>query len=470
MGSVPPGTPAGELINLQLGWPSPRLFARDGLLKGAEAVLTSASESASALVYGPHSGHLPLRTSLASWLTSVYTPSTGPISPDGLCVTNGASGNLANVLQKFTDPSYTRAVFMIEPTYFLACPIFEDNGLQGKLRGVPEDADGLDVPFLRRALQEAEEQAMAAESTEPKVKTGKTYPKIYKFIIYCVPTFSNPSGKTFPLHLRKELVALAREFDALVVSDDVYDFLHWPEDKAGKESGDEVAPPRLVDVDRATEGYGTWGNTCSNGSFSKIIGPGVRVGWADCSPAFARELAEVGSSSSGGAPSHLTSTFVDKMLRSNYLQDFIRDTLVPTYRERYYVLMTAIRELLLPLGVTIEVNIPEDTSKATAGGFFTYLRLPDDMPVAKTVAAFALGEYKLRMAFGHMFLVTGDDGSVVRAEAEGGFAKCIRLCWAWHEEGQIREGVERLAAALRDIRGRIKKGEDVGSQVSIGIR
>lgn len=131
--------------------------------------------------------------------------------------------------------------------------------------------------------------------------------------------------------------------------------------------------------------------------------------------------------------------------------------------------MAAITDLLVPLGVTVEVNTPNN-STATAGGFFTYLRLPDDLPIARMVAAFALNQYLLRIAFGHMFAVVGDEGSVARAEAEGGFAQCIRLCWAWHEEELIREGIERLAATIVDIRGRLKKGENVGSQVSIGIR
>ncbi|KXH31570.1 aminotransferase [Colletotrichum simmondsii] len=462
-----------SLINLQLGWPSPRLFAASALLEGATQVLTSESETAAALIYGPHIGHPPLRKSIAEWLSSVYCTE---IDYERISINNGASGNLANVLMKFTDPLYTRKIFMVEPTYFLACPIFEDNGFQGKLAGVPEnDADGLDVTFLRRELAAIEAQAV--EDAEklgrpdiPTIKVGKTYPKIYKYVIYIVPTFSNPSGKTLCLQTRKDLVTLAREYDALVVSDDVYDFLSWPEDSSAPDDAVGAVPPRLVDIDRNMPGYSTWGNTISNGSFSKVIGPGVRVGWADGTPAFARELAEVGSSSSGGAPSHLTSTFVDKMLRSGSLQTHIKRTLIPTYRERYHALMTSIRDILVPLGVTVEVNNPEDVAQAITGGFFAYLRLPEDLPVARTVAAIALKEKLLRVAFGHMFVVSGDVGSVQRAESKNGFSRCIRLCWAWHEVAELKEGIGRLAATILDIRSRLQAGEDISEQVSIGIR
>jgi DNA-binding transcriptional MocR family regulator len=285
-----PGTAPRKLINLQRGWPSPRLFARDGLLKGAEQVLTSEEETAEALIYGPHSGQPLLRESIAEWLSSIYT-SCSPTTKERICVSNGASGNLSNILQRFSDSAYTRKVFMVEPTYFLACPIFEDNGFEGKLRGIPEDdKDGLDIEFLRRELQVAE---AAATETAPRFKDTAKYPKFYKYFIYLVPTFSNPSGKILSLSMRKKLVALAREYDALVISDDVYDFLQWPEDSSAPDDAVSQVPPRLVDIDREMPGYTEFGNTLSNGSFSKVIGPGVRVGWADCSPAFARELGEV---------------------------------------------------------------------------------------------------------------------------------------------------------------------------------
>lgn len=158
------------------------------------------------------------------------------------------------------------------------------------------------------------------------------------------------------------------------------------------------------------------------------------------------------------------------MLRSGYLQSFINDTLIPTYRKRYYALMKAIDDGLVPLGMKVEVNKPADSTTETAGGFFTYLSLPGDLPAAKVVAAIAFKEYQLRVAFGHMFAVTGDQGSIARAEVKGGFAGCIRICWAWHEEDEIKDGIQRLADTIVDIRERMKRGDDVESNLAIGIR
>jgi DNA-binding transcriptional MocR family regulator len=90
------------------------------------------------------------------------------------------------------------------------------------------------------------------------------------------------------LRRRKELVSLAREYDALVITDDVYDFLQWPSDLSSQSMSLEKAVlPRVVDVDRyfdggaERDGADGFGNAVSNGSFSKICGPGLRTGWCE---------------------------------------------------------------------------------------------------------------------------------------------------------------------------------------------
>jgi DNA-binding transcriptional MocR family regulator len=98
---------------------------------------------------------------------------------------------------------------------------------------------------------------------------------------------------------REDLVRTAREFDALVITDDVYDFLQWPAFESQKTNLEKAVQPRIVDVDRSLEG-GTsrdgadgFGNTFSNGSFSKIVGPGVRCGWVEGTEEFAFALSQV---------------------------------------------------------------------------------------------------------------------------------------------------------------------------------
>lgn len=116
------------------------------------------------------------------------------------------------------------------------------------------------------------------------MKSPQPWRKIYKYIIYAVPTFANPSTKIMSLDHREKLVRLARKYDALLVADDVYDFLQWSATPGARLiSPDHAYLPRLVDIDRYLDGgpVDEWGHAVSNGSFSKLIGPGARTGWAE---------------------------------------------------------------------------------------------------------------------------------------------------------------------------------------------
>ena len=125
---------------------------------------------------------------------------------------------------------------------------------------------------------------------KPVTRSWPTH--IYKHIIYAVPSFSNPTGRCMTLRCRRDLVLLAREFDALVICDDVYDFLWWPVNEDERTSEQPVhgpvpfraVLPRLVDIDRDLPGTTPFGNAISNGSFSKICAPGVRTGWVEGAP------------------------------------------------------------------------------------------------------------------------------------------------------------------------------------------
>ena len=201
------------------------------------------------------------------------------------------------MLNVYTDPSYTRNIWIVAPAYFLAFRIFEDAGFADKIRAVPEGEQGLDIEVLRREIRKSEDSAQKKGLEKPRYKPERSRAKVYKHIIYCVPTFANPSSRTMTLGRRRDLVKLAREFDALVVSDDVYDFLQWPADTSASHQDLETMKtahlPRLVDIDREIdggaerEGADGFGNATSNGSFTKIAGPGIRVGWVEGTEKFA---------------------------------------------------------------------------------------------------------------------------------------------------------------------------------------
>jgi DNA-binding transcriptional MocR family regulator len=152
-------------INLLRGWPNPKLLPTAAIQRASQAALSEPTISTPGLLYGPDPGYQPLRESITHWLSQFHGTLTNGsgVSADAaerICITGGASQNLACILQVFTDPLYTQA-WMIAPCYFLACPIFEDSGLN--MRAVGEGDEGVDLQALEEGLKEYEKNDEAAQ-------------------------------------------------------------------------------------------------------------------------------------------------------------------------------------------------------------------------------------------------------------------------------------------------------------------
>lgn len=143
-----------QQINLLRGWPAPELLPAKQLAAACQRVLLSdPSVYTPILEYGADEGYEPLRRGLAGWLARHYGVAPDPAR---ISITGGASQNLACILQCFSDVNYTRGVWAVAPVYHLAVPIFDDAGFGGRVRGTPEDEDGIDVEELDRRIQALE--------------------------------------------------------------------------------------------------------------------------------------------------------------------------------------------------------------------------------------------------------------------------------------------------------------------------
>ncbi len=375
--SIPEG-----VLDLSWGHPSPRLHALDALQQAAAYAWSNTR--AATLQYGAEQGFGPLLESLADFL-SQQAAYAMHVTPANLFLTGGASQAIDLACTLFAREGDT--IFVEEPTYYLVSNIFRDHHLQ--VTGVPTDADGLRTDAL---------EAMLADPTQPKPT-----------MLYTIPTFQNPAGSVLSLERRRALVDLAQRYGFLLLSDDVYQLLHYG----------PPPPPPLVAFDDSAQGC-----VISLGSFSKILAPGLRLGWVQAQPPLVKRFIAAGMVASGGGLNHMTSTLVHAVLEQGLLTPNI-DMLRTTYAARVQALAAALRTSL-PNEVRFE---------APGGGFFFWLTCQPHIDTASLLPAAQQSGVSYRPGSGF--------------SPSGGFRNALRMSFALYEIDELQEAVARLTKVLR---------------------
>jgi DNA-binding transcriptional MocR family regulator len=248
-----------------------------------------------------------------------------------------------------------------DPSYFLAVQMFEDYGLS--MHPVQTDRDGMRMESLETEIQLA--KSAAAQWHESAVPDGRF--SRYNGLIFVVPTYGNPTGATLPDMRRRRLVTLARRHNLLVVSDDVYQLLGFP---------GQTPPARLVSYDLAMGAANGRCHVVSNGSFSKLIGPGVRLGWLETGPELVNQLLASGVLQSSGSMNHMSSGIMAELLRSG-AQTALLEELRETFSRRAAALCDALGAALPP-GAAILCR--------PKGGFFVWVTLPKGVSASAAIS------------------------------------------------------------------------------------
>lgn len=375
--SIPDG-----VIDLGWGHPSPRLHPTTALNLAAQSVL--GTQSAVPLQYGAVQGFGPLLESLAAYLSTQQAYSS-TVSPESLFLTAGASAAIDLAATLYATAGDT--VIVEEPTYYLIEQIFVDHGLN--VVGLPTDSDGLNTDALAALLE-------SDESPKPK-------------LLYTIPTYQNPNGSVLPLNRRRQLIDLAQRHGFTIIADEVYQLLHYG----------PPPPPPMAMLDRSPGGC-----VVSMGSFSKILSPGLRLGWVHASPLIIRRFVESGVAASGGGLSHFAATLAHAMLESGSLQENI-DTLRRVYGQRHDAVAGLLRSEFAG-----RVNFTPP-----GGGYFYWLTLADGtnvdalLPIARESGV----SYRPGTAF----------------SASGAFGDALRISISLYETDELAEGLRRLAAAIK---------------------
>jgi DNA-binding transcriptional MocR family regulator len=368
------GRPPPGVINLGIGQPSPDLLPVD-LLKAAADDYLAAAEPWD-LNYGEKQGDIRFRESLADFLSLAYGADT---SPDSLMLSGGNSQALEFICERFTRQG--DIVLVEEPTYFLAFQIFRDHGLE--IVPLPMDDDGLVIDALEDVL---------------RITRAR--------LLYTIPSFSNPGGQTLSGPRRERLVDLSREHDFIIAADEVYQMLPY---------FGEVPPALGTMIDR--------GNVLSMGTFSKIMAPGLRLGWIQAPQHLMDTAMDSGWVNSGGSVNHVTSHIVRHAIDMGLQESFI-ETLKERYRGRVEAMDESLRE---HLGGRARWMRPD-------GGYFFWL----EMEKGLDTKALRRDSFESGVGF--------QPGEVFSSKGE--FGHFIRLSFAHYNEQDIREGVARLARLL----------------------
>ena len=365
---IPPG-----VIDLGAGEPSATLFPIDMLRRAAEERLSLGDTSF--LQYGAEQGDGYFRLALAQFLSRGYGL---PMSSENIFVTTGISSALDLLCTLFTQAGDT--IFVEATTFFVAPRIFADHNLN--IIPIAMDEDGLLIEALEENLQ------------------------IYKpKFLYTIPIHHNPTGSTLTEARRARLVELAQQFDFLILADEVYQLLSYTAD-----------PPTPFAARTDIE------NILSLGSFSKILAPGLRLGWIQAHPKIIKRLVTSGLLDSGGGLNPSTSAIVRGVIESGDLQQNVHH-LIATYRSRLQVMESLLRQ-----------HIPDVSFSVPKGGYFLWLRFPEQVNTVELRQQAQL--FKVDIRQGALFSSTG------------GPSNYVRLCFAHYDEAHIEEGILRLQACL----------------------
>jgi 2-aminoadipate transaminase len=371
------------IISFAGGFPDSAMFDVAGIKEAADKAL--AEEPGGALQYGATEGYEPLRQQLAAFMASKGVE----VRPDGLIVTTGSQQALDLLGKTMISPG--DKVIVEGPTFLATIQCFRLYGAD--LVSAPVDANGVDTAQLEKLIAEH----------KPK-------------FVYLIPTFGNPSGAMLSLERRKKVLELALKYQTLMVEDDPYGDLYF--------TPDAPPPPSILSLSQEVPGSREWIAHC--GSMSKVLSPGLRVGWLIAQP----ELLAKATMCKQFSDAH-TSTFAQATAAQYLKAGRMPATLAnvrKVYGERARVMGQA---LTRELGDAVEFTQPQ-------GGLFFWARLTGAGGKIKDAGEFARKAIEQGVAFvpGAPFYAQKPDVST------------FRLSFATADVGKIEEGVGRLGKAL----------------------
>lgn len=364
----------GDYISFASGLPDPALFPSEALRAIAEEILTQ--DGHGALQYGPAEGYPPLR----EWVAERLRARGFKASVENILLTNGSQQGLDLAARAFLDPG--DYVCVESPTYLAALQTFDSFGV--RYRVVPQDDAGMDVETAERALEEG-------------VK-----------LLFALPNFQNPTGRTLSLARREKLVAALARTGTLLLEDDAYYDLRY--------DGDPLPPVATLQPQIAA---------LYTGTFSKTVAPGLRVGYIHGPAAVIERLTQLKQITDLHTGS-LTQRIVYRYVTNGPLSAQV-ERLRDAYRTKRDAMLVALKR-----------HMPEGVCwTRPAGGMFLWVTLPETMN----------GSTVLKEAMARGLLVVPGEGF----HPDGRGVNTLRLNFVSPPLEQIEQGVQLLAEIIATL-------------------
>ncbi|PYM29236.1 MAG: hypothetical protein DMD80_09500 [Candidatus Rokuibacteriota bacterium] len=377
--AVPLTTPRqsmSPLFEFGGGYPDPVSFPYEGMIEATAKMM--AAEGAQAMTYGDPQGYIGLRELICHKYQLFEMMKT---RPENIVVANGSGQALSLAFSAFVDPG--DAIIIEAPTFSGSLNTIRRHG--PRILDVPVDDEGIVTDAVRERLQTLRREGRRCK------------------LIYTIVNFQNPAGPSQSLRRRQELIALAHEYDTLILEDDAYGELRFE---------GETLPP-LYALDRG-------GRVIRAGTLSKILGAGVRLGWL-CAP---KDMVPVLQSFLfGGGTNPFMSRVATYYMKDNMAAHVQR--LIGVYRAKRDAMLKGLDEVLRDTDATI--SRPE-------GGFFLWIKLPSGTD-KKRLAERAV-EARIQYTPGPVFY------------ANGGGEDYIRLAFSYEQPDKCYEGARMLAKAM----------------------
>ncbi|MBO0768811.1 MAG: PLP-dependent aminotransferase family protein [Solirubrobacterales bacterium] len=363
-------------ISFARGAPSLDIVDVDGLRAAADRAF--AKDPAGLTGYGKGTGYGPLR----EWIADQHD-----VDAEHVLLTNGSMQ---------ADAFLFDAVVASDDTVIVELPTYDRTllSLRGRgadIRAVELESDGVDVAALERVL-----------------KTGAG-PKL----AHLIPNFQNPAGYTLSLAKRQQLVELARAYDFLIFEDDPYREVRF--------SGESLPTMLSLDTDPGRPGSGQ--HVVYASSFSKIVCPGIRVGYLVAQPELIAKIAKL-AVNTYIAPNQVAQGIVNQFVRSEAFPASITKV------------KTELATRAAKLGEALNRELPDARFEVPEGGYFMWVELPKGTDVAALHAAAA--ERGVVFTKGTDFMLEGGEAA-------------LRLAYAGLTVPEIEEGVTRIADAYRSL-------------------